>query len=117
MAISEPYELDNVTVGATELSIVSGTTSLQTITDDGVYQLWIDDQGTMAKGDEFKIRLYEKVEGTGGTKKVFASFTISDVQSEIFVTPTFILINGWDMTIQKIAGTDRAFDASIRKVA
>lgn len=116
MAISEPYELDGVTVGASELSIVSGTTSLQTITDDGVYQLWIDG-GNMAKGDEFKVRLYEKVEGTGGTKKVFAQFTLSDVQSEIFVTPTFILINGWDMTIQKIAGTDRAFDASIRKVA
>lgn len=116
MAISEPYELDDVTVGSSELSIVSGTTTLQTITDDGVYQLWID-AGTMAKGDEFKVRLYEKVEGTGGTKKVFFQATLSDAQSEIFVTPTFILVNGWDMTIQKIAGTDRAFDASIRKVA
>lgn len=117
MAISEPYELDGVTVGSSELSIVSGTTSLQTITDDGVYQLWVDDQALMAKADEFKIRIYETVEGTGGTKKVVFSATIKGVQSEIFVTPMLILINGWDMTIQKIAGTDRAFDASIRKVA
>lgn len=116
MAISEPYELDGVTVNASELSVVSGTTTLQTVTDDGVYQLWID-AGTMAKGDEYRIRGYEKVEGTGGTKKVFLSRTLLGVQSEIFVTPTFILINGWDFTIQKIAGTDRAFDASIRKVA
>jgi hypothetical protein len=116
MAISEPYELDGVTVGTGELSVVSGTTSLQTVTDDGVYQLWID-AGNMAKGDEFKVRLYEKVEGTGGTKKVFAAWSLLGVQAEIFVTPTFILINGWDMTIQKIAGSDRAFDASIRKVA
>lgn len=116
MAISEPYELDGVTVGASELSIVSGTTSLQTITDDGVYQLWID-AGNVAKGDIFKVRAYEKVEGTGGTKKVFASWTIAGVQAEIFVTPTFILINGWDFTIQKVSGSDRAFDASIRKVA
>lgn len=116
MAISEPYELDGVTVGASELSIVSGTTSLQAVTDDGVYQLWID-AGTMAKADEFRIKLYEKVEGTGGTKKVFAQWSLQGVQTEIFVTPTFVLINGWDMTIQKIAGTDRAFDASIRKVA
>jgi len=116
VAISEPYELDGVTVGASELSIVSGTTSLQTITDDGVYQLWID-AGNMAKADEFKVRIYEKVEGTGGTKKVVAAWTLLGVQSEVFVTPTLILINGWDMTIQKIAGTDRAFDASIRKVA
>jgi hypothetical protein len=116
MAISEPYELDGVTVGSSELSIVSGTTTLQTITDDGVYQLWID-ANTMAKGDEFKIRIYEKVEATGGTKRVVLVATLSDAQSEIFVTPTLILMHGWDMTIQKIAGTDRAFDASIRKIA
>ena|SRR3990172_2175581 len=116
MAISEPYELDGVTVGATELSVVSGTTALQTITDDGVYQLWID-AGTMAKGDEFIVRAYEKVEGTGGVKKVFGSWSLQGVQAENFVTPTFILINGWDFTIQKLVGTDRAFDASIRKIA
>jgi hypothetical protein len=116
MAISEPYELDGVTVGSSEISVVSGTTSLQTITTDGVYQLWID-AGNMAKGDEFRIRLYEIVEGTGGTKKVFFEASLLGVQSQIFCTPTFVLINGWDMTIQKLAGSDRAFDASIRRVA
>lgn len=118
MAISEAYELDGVTVGVSELSIVSGTTTLQTITTAGVYQLWVDPLvAPMAKGDEFKIRIYEKVEATGGTKRVVFSATLSDAQSELFVTPTLILMNGWDMTIQKIGGTDRAFDASIRKIA
>jgi hypothetical protein len=118
MPISEPYELDGVTVGTTELSIVSGTTALQTITDDGVYQLWLDPVGAaMAKGDEFKIRIYEKVEATGGTKRVVFVATLSDAQSELWCSPMLILINGWDMTLQKIAGTDRAWDASIRKVA
>ena len=116
MAISEPYEMDGVTISSAEISIVSGTTSLQTITDDGVYQLWVDAYA-MAKGDEYRISAYEKVEATGGTKKVFAQWTLLGVQTEIFVTPTFILINGWDFTIIKVAGTDRAFDASIRKVA
>lgn len=119
MAISEPYELDGVTIGTTEWSIPANlayhiTTTTQTTS--GVYQLWID-AGTMAKADEFRIKLYETVEGTGGTKKVFAQWTLLGVQAEIFVTPTFILINGWDMTLTKIAGTDRAFDASIRRVA
>lgn len=116
MAITEAYELDGVTVGASELSIVSGTTSLQTITTAGVYQLWIDAYA-MAKGDEFRVRMYEKVEATGGTQKMFAEWTLLGVQADNFVTPTFVLMNGWDMTIQKIAGTDRAFDASIRKIA
>ena len=115
MAITQAYELDGVTVGTTELSIVSGTTTLATDTTVGVFQLWVD-AGNMAKADEYRVKLYEKVEATGGTKKVFAMFPLLGVQSEVFVTPTFILMNGWDMTITKIAGTDRAFDASIRQV-
>jgi hypothetical protein len=71
----------------------------------------------MAKADEFRIRAYEKVEATGGTKKRFAEWSLLGVQAEVFVTPSFILLHGWDFTIQKIAGTDRAFDASIRKIA
>lgn len=117
MAISEPYELDGVTVGSSELSIVSGTTSLQEITDDGVYQLWIDPVTNMAKGDSFRIKVYEKVEATGGTKRVVFAATLMGVQTELFVTPSLVLMHGWDMTIQKLAGTDRAFDASIRKIA
>lgn len=118
MAISEPYELDGVTVGTVELSIISGTTTLQTITIPGVYQLFLDPLvAPMAKGDEFKIRVYEKVEATGGTKRPVFSATLSDAQSEIFVTPMLVLKNGFDFTIQKIAGVDRAFDASIRMVA
>ena len=116
MAISEPYELDGVTVTGSELSIVSGTTALQTITDDGIYQLWVD-PGAMVKADEYIIRIYEKVEGTGGTKKVVWSVSLMGVQSTNIVSPSLILINGWDMTIQKVAGADCAFDASIRKVA
>lgn len=118
MAISEPYEMDGVSISTTEISIVSGTSSLQTITDDGVYQLWVDPVGAaMAKGDEFAIKIYEKVEGTGGTKRVVFKSTLLGAQSELWVSPTLILINGWDMTLQKIAGTDRNFDASIRKIA
>ncbi len=118
MAITEAYELDGVTVGSTELSVVSGTTSLQTVAETGAFQLWIDPVGAaMAKGDEFAIRIYEKVEATGGTKRVVFKATLSDAQSELFVTPTLVLMHGWDMTLQKIAGTDRAFDASIRKIA
>lgn len=116
MAISEPYELDGVTVGNSELSLVSGTTTLQNVTDDGVYQFWVD-ASNMAKGDEFVFRVYEKVEATGGTKRVVFTAYLRNAQSELFVTPTLILMHSWDATLQKTAGTDRAFDASVRKVA
>ena len=118
MAISEPFELDGVTIGATEWSVPRNASYdvAQPQTADGVYQLWVD-AGVMAKADEYRIRAYEKVEGTGGTSKIFGQWSLMGVQSQVFCTATFILINGWDFTIQKIAGTDRAFDASIRKVA
>ena len=116
MAITEAYAMSAVTISTTEISIVSGTSTLQTITVAGVYQLFVDGVTNMAKGDEFKIRIYEKVL-SGGTKRVVFSASLSDVQSENFVTPTLILMNGWDMTIIKVGGTDRAFSASIRKVA
>lgn len=115
MAISEPYELDGVTV-TTVISIPSGTSSTSAITDDGVYQLWVD-AGTMVKGDEFSITIKEKVEATGGAQKTVFKAVLTDVQSEVFVTPMLILMHGWDMLITKVSATDRAFDASIRKVA
>ena len=119
MAITEPFELDGVTPsGTTELSIPRNATYdvAQSQTTDGVYQLWID-ANAMAKGTEYRIRIYEKVEGTGGTSRVVCEWSLLGVQSQVFVSPTLILINGWDMTLKKIAGSDTAFDASIRKVA
>jgi len=117
MSWTSAYELDGVSVGTTELSVISGTTSLQTNTTKGVYQLWIDPVAAgMAKGDEFKIRIYDKVEETGGTKRVIFVATLSDAQAEPWVFPPLPLGFGWDMTIQKIAGTDRSWDAEIRKL-
>lgn len=113
MAVTTAFELSAVTVGATELSIVSGTTTLQNNTTAGVYQLVID-AANMAKGDEFIIKLYEKCKAAG-TKRVFSAWSLLGVQSQLFITPSFMLLNGWDMTITKLVGTDRAFDASIRK--
>lgn len=113
MAVTTAFELSAVTVGATELSIVSGTTTLQNNTTAGVYQLVID-AANMAKGDQFIVKLYEKCKAAG-TKRVFSAWSLLGVQSELFITPSFMLLNGWDMTITKLAGTDRAFDASIRK--
>lgn len=113
MAISEAYSLDAVTIGVSETSIVGGSPGEDAT--DGVYQLWVD-PSNMAKGDEFKIRIYERVKATG-TKRIVYQATLSDAQSELFVTPSLVLMHGWDMSIQKIAGTDRAFDASVRKVA
>ncbi len=113
MAISEFDNISAVTISSSEISILSGTTSLSPSTSAGAYQLIID-ASTMAKADEFRVRIYEKCL-SGGTQRVLAQWTMLGAQSELFVTPTFMLLQGWDMTIIKIAGTDRAFTASVRK--
>ena len=116
MAITEPFELDGVTISTTEWSITTNTAGPDLNTTAGVYQLWVD-ATAMVKGDEYAIRGYEKVEATGGAQKLFLKMVLADVQSEILVTPTFILMNGWDFTIQRTGGADLVVDASIRKVA
>lgn len=118
MAISEYASISSLSISTTELSIISGTSSLQTLTDNGVYSLWLDPTGaSLAKGDYFKVRVYEKVEATGGTKRVVWSTVIGNAQLKNWVFPPLMLKNGWDMTLQKLAGTDRLWDASIRGVA
>lgn len=110
------YTLDGVTISTAEISIVSGTTSLQTITTAVFAQLWVD-AATMVKGDEFRIRIYEKVEPTGGTKTVVFEAFLSDVQSTVWVSPGLLLLGGWDMTLLRTGGSDRAFDATIRRIS
>lgn len=113
-AITEYQARSALSVSTTELSFVSGTSSLQSKTDAGIYQLWLD-VSALTKADEFRVRLYEKTRSASGSQGRPIDFVIHGAQSELWVTPPMELLNGWDMTIIKVAGTDRAVDASIRK--
>jgi hypothetical protein len=112
-SVSTYHQEQALTVSTTELSLVSGTSTLQTKTDPGVYQLWLD-LSALQSGDEFRLRFYEKTLAAGSQKK-FTEIPIVGGQSEIWVFPPMELLNGFDFTIQKTAGTDRAIDSSIRK--
>lgn len=118
MAVTQLYELDGVTIGTGEWDVAQNeaftvnSTSLNV--DAAAIQLWVDTT-TMQKADEFEIRLYEKVEGTGGAQRLIQSWRLLGAQASNFVSPVFLVMFGWAFTLKKIAGTDRAFDASIRK--
>lgn len=105
-----------ITNTETSLAVNGGSTSLQTLTSKGVYCLMLDGVANMAKGDEYRIRVYEKA-STGATKRAFFDVRISDAQSEPFLTPHLMLGVGWDMTAQRVGGSNRAFDWSIRQVS
>lgn len=115
MGITEPYT-NSASISTTEYSLPNNSTSLATITVSGVYQAFID-VANMAAGDEYLIQIYEKAT-SGGTKRVILSASLVGPQAEpIWVSPTFVLMHGWDITMDRQAGSDRTISWSIRRVA
>lgn len=115
MAISEPYVDSGTTIGTTEYSLPGDSTSLQSITDDGVYVALLDFTA-MALGDEYTIKLKEKVYGAD-TQITIGQWWLAGPQTEPHTLDMGILLHGWDLTVTKLAGTDRSIAWSIRKVS
>lgn len=74
------------------------------------------DLNALAAGDIFQFRTYERI--SGGTQRVVYNAYFAGAQGEpIWTSPALVLIDGWDMTLDRLAGSDRAITWSIRKVA
>ncbi len=116
MAITELYS-GSATISTTEISLVSGTSTTQSITTDGIYQVFLD-LNALANGDVFELCVKEKVRSSDTQRIVFLmSFANAQTSQPNAATPSLILMHGWDITIIKISGTDRAIPWSIRQVA
>lgn len=105
---------DSATIGSTEYSLAADSTTLAAQTDDCILQVWIDFDA-MAAGDEYRIRLYEKI--NGGTARTAIDTRVYGDQSTPWISPSLIVGDGWDVTVQKISGTDRSIPWSLRKVS
>lgn len=112
MSISEHASGSQTATISTEHTL-NGTTPETT---DGIFQLCID-TANMAAGDITEIRIKEKCRSSDTQRQVLVA-TLAGAQSDpLWVSPTFILLHGWDMTLKQTAGTGRAYPWSIRKVA
>lgn len=108
------YEVGE-TVGTTEHSFTTDTAGPDAATVPGVYQAFID-VNAIAAGDVFELALYEKVASSSGTQRLVWKHVLSGAYSRpALALPSFIVGVGWDMTLKKIAGTDRAINARIAK--
>lgn len=119
MAINLTYTSgNNVTITNTETSLAvdGGSTSLPTLTDAGIYTLLLDGVASMVKGDEYLWKVYEKAHASG-TKRVILQGRIANAQSEPFFLPQLLLGLGWDITLQRISATSRAFYWTVRRVS
>ena len=115
MAITEAFT-GSQDVSTSEWSMTTDSAGPDTETSDGVFQAFVD-LNAAAAGDRFEFRLYEKAQ-SGDTQRLAYREVFDGAQTEpLFISPSFVLINGWDMTLLKIAGTDRTITWSIRKIA
>lgn len=111
MSWTEAYT-NTATIGSTEYSLTNNSTTIATRTTKGTYQVAVD-FSALAAGDQYELRILEAVR-SGGTQRRIMSATIAGTSTEAYITPSIMLGNGWDITVRKIAGTDRSIQWSVR---
>jgi hypothetical protein len=117
MAITEPFAVSQVVTTATEWSMTTDTAGPDLETSDGVFQVFLD-LADMVSGDELQIRIYEKVQSGDQQRIVYQSNLIGPQSPPIWVSPSLVLMHGWDVTLNQMAGTANiTITGSIRKVA
>ena len=84
-------------------------------TDDCIAQVFLD-VSDMVTGDELQIRVYEKVQSGDTQRIVYQSNLVGPQSPPIWVSPSLVLVNGWDVTLDAIAGTITV-TWSIRKIS
>jgi len=101
MAIAE-YVTGTEAVSTTEHSITTDTAGPDVDNTDGIFQVFLD-VSDMVTGDELQFRIYNDIDGT---QRVMYQTNLVGVQAcPIWVSPTFVLVFGWDMTLDAISGT------------
>lgn len=101
----------SATMTTTEFFLASNSTTATYQTTDAAVGLFLD-CNAMAAGDQYVVKGYEKV--NAGTARVAWTATLTGAQSVLFVAPTNLLGEGWEFSVTKVAGTDRAIAWSIR---
>lgn len=116
MAITELYS-GSASISTTEYDLPSASTTLSSITTDGIFQVFLD-LNALTSTEEYQLKIYEKCRSTS-TQRVIQQVIFSGAQTTepIYVVPGLLLMNGWTVTMKKNQGTDRTIDWSIRQVA
>lgn len=114
MAITELFS-GTEAVSVTEWSLTTDTAGPDADTTDGVFQVFLD-VSDMIAGDQLQIRVYEKVRAADLQRVVYESVLTGAQGQPVWVSPSLILMHGWDVTLDALAGTITV-NWSIRQVA
>lgn len=105
----------SATIGTTEFFCMSNSTTQVARTNKAIVQPFLDVVANLAAGDQFQVTVYETI--NGGTQRVVYRVVLTGAQAAAHVFPALVLGEGWEIGLQKLAGTDRAIPFSIRQVA
>lgn len=107
----------SATMTTSEYFIQSESTTKTKQTTAGIYQLWLD-VTALAKNDVFEVKCTEEARAADTTEQVAYRAELWGIKTQkAWVSPALALMNGWEFSIDKIAGTDRAIPYSLRKLA
>jgi hypothetical protein len=116
MAIVNYIQGGNTCISNVEYSMTGNVGTIQANTTNGVYQVFVD-TSAMLLSNTVQLRIYEKV-WSGGTQRVIYETNLVDVQQDpIWVSPSLVLMHGWDATANSQAGANVYLQWSIRRVA
>ena len=104
---------DSATISTTEYFLFGDATTASYQTTDAILQVFIDFVNMVA-GDEYLVKIYEGAEGTNA--RVLYQATLVGAQSELWVSPCFIVGNKYEVSVDRIAGTDRIVLWSLRTI-
>jgi hypothetical protein len=114
MAVTE-YAAGTQSITTSEHSLTTDTGGPDTDTTAGCFQVVLD-LSALANGDVFDLYGYEKAQSSD-TQRRFVNFTFAHAQSiPNWISPQFMLLNGWDFTLIRSAGSDRTITWSIRRM-
>lgn len=102
----------SATISTTEYGLFSASTTITYQTTAAKLSGWID-FSAMTAGDTYDVFIYEKVNGSAA--KLAHSARLAGAQSELFPIPEIWVSEGYEITVKKIAGTDRSIGWSLNR--
>ncbi len=114
MAFTETYS-GSASISTTEYSLTNNSTTIAAKTNNGTVAGWID-LNALTVTEVYELRLLEKVRSADTQRAAYVATIVGGQGDPVRPLPAFALMNGWDITLKKISGTDRTITWSIRIV-
>lgn len=105
----------SASITGTEYFLASNSTS-QTPQTNKCELTVVLDFVNMIAGDQYRIRIYERVDGGTGAQQVIYESTVTGVQAQLVVLPPLVVGDNWEVSLKRISASSRTIQWSLRQV-